>query len=100
MQIREEQGTVQISGVLGIADAEQLRDALAKMLAATSRFTVDLSGVEACDTSTIQLFLSLGTTGARSGKTVQVAECSRAVLDTASGLGLSLRDLRSLPERT
>ncbi len=93
MQITEDQGVIKITGVLHIAEAEAARDALVDLAAKQRCLALDLSAVEACDPSAIQLFCSLRNSGAQSNKAVVIVAWSTALADAASSLGLSIGDL-------
>lgn len=86
---KDESGSVlKISGNLSIETTEELRAALLELLAAASGISVDLSGVEACDTAAFQVLCSTGKTAEGRGKKLEFVGMPDAVAQTALELGL------------
>jgi anti-anti-sigma regulatory factor len=71
-------GVMKISGVLDIDAVSALREAL---LDCNSEIKVDLSEIESCDTSALQLLLA---------SRLSLVELSAAVTETAASLGLTV----------
>ena len=93
MKVTTIDGLVKISGALGIGASEELRDALFQLLTDQPFLTLDLSEIDSCDTSAIQLLCSLRNSGERLNKPVRILSPSAAVIEISAGLGLSLDDL-------
>lgn len=86
---KDESGSVlKIGGNLSIETTEELRAALLDLLAAASDISVDLSGVEACDTAALQVLCSSGKTAVGRGKKLGFLGMPDAVVQTALELGL------------
>ncbi len=82
-------GSVRVAGVLDTYAAGALRDALARALGEQGALSVDLSDVESCDFSTIQLLFSARRGAGQAGKTFTVTALSEGVARTCAALGLS-----------
>jgi anti-anti-sigma factor len=90
---KDESGSVlKIQGTLDISIAEEFRKALCDFLGGAPSPTLDLSGVDACDTAALQLLYAARITAERSGKPLQFVGWSGAVANTAAALGLSAAD--------
>jgi anti-anti-sigma regulatory factor len=92
VQIDERDGVLFIAGDVGINAVEQLHNVLRDFVSRDPRPTVDLSGVEACDTAALQLLTSGRKTAERAGKPFNYTGISIAILDASAVLGLSLTD--------
>ena len=84
----ESGGVLKIGGNLSIETTEELRAALLDLLAAASDISVDLSGVEACDTAALQVLCYSGKTAVGRGKKLGFLGMPDAVVQTALELGL------------
>lgn len=100
MQIDEHDGVLKIAGDVGINDVEELHRVLRDFVGAASRPTVDMSGVESCDTAALQLLTAARKTAERAGKPFDFVGLSPAIVDVSAVLGLSLltdRPIDGLP---
>jgi anti-anti-sigma regulatory factor len=79
-----------IASALDIGEAEELHRALRDFVCGDSGVVVDLSEVDACDTTALQLLCSARKTAARAARPLRFTGISAAVRNTASELGLSL----------
>jgi anti-anti-sigma regulatory factor len=57
--LHQPDGSVRLQGALHISDAEELRAALLGEVTSAATLTLDLSGVESCDTASFQLLCSV-----------------------------------------
>ena len=88
---KNEQGTVlKLRGTLDISVAEELHKALRDFLSGPPSLILDLSAIDGCDTSALQLLCSARHTAERSAKHLEFADLSAAVLETSLALGLSI----------
>lgn len=88
-------GVLKIAGALHISTAEELRDALREWVSGEARpcadlYKIDLSEVDECDASALQLLCSACKTAERSNKRLAFAGVSAAICDAVAALGLSL----------
>jgi len=88
-------GVLKLAGELSIYEAERLRQTLAEALETASNLTLDLSEVEKCDASAIQILYSARITADQSSKFIEIREASRPVLETCEALGLPVEALSS-----
>jgi anti-anti-sigma factor len=90
MQITQsaEGKVVHVAGELSLYTAHDLRDALATALARESALSVDLSGIETCDTAAIQVLCSAVMTAASAGKEIGITGAPAAVVDVSQSLGV------------
>jgi anti-anti-sigma regulatory factor len=96
----ESSSVLKISGNLGITDAEELRLALADFLCATPAPAVDLSEVEECDTTVLQILWASHRTAKRSAKSLQIVGVPDAVKELSAALGLSLPATQDVHDAT
>jgi anti-anti-sigma regulatory factor len=80
-------GTLRVSGSLHTTAVGPLREALLKCLSAQSEVAVDLTGVDMCDTASLQVLFACQSSAASQGKTLRVT-ASPAVRETLEALGL------------
>lgn len=78
-----------MNGELTISTCREWRDHFVELLAAGGCMTVDLSGVDRCDTAGLQLLTSLRRSAAEQGIRLDLASAPPCVLDLANSLGLS-----------
>ena len=81
-------GTFRLEGALDLYSAERLLGTLTDCLASTSTVTLDLGGVESCDTSGIQLLLSARLSAAQQSKSVIFRDIPESIATCCSRLGL------------
>lgn len=93
LSTNEKSGLLTISGRLDISTADELRDGLGGHSANHFAWLLDLSGVESCDVTAMQLLWSVRRSAAEARKAFAVTECSPAVLETAVALGLAIQEL-------
>jgi anti-anti-sigma factor len=86
-------GVWKIAGDLDIGAAEALRQALFDALQRDKSVTVDLTGVDSCDTAALQLLYAARQGARRSHQSFRVAAMSAAILETGAALGLPLAEL-------
>lgn len=96
MQIaRDESGEVlKIAGTLGISAAEELQNALRAFLDEAHKPVFDLSGVDGCDATALQLLCSARKSAEAAGKPFELTGVSSAILDASAALGLCLAECR------
>lgn len=82
-------GPLRAAGALDTYAAAELRDALARALEERASLAVDLSAVESCDFTTIQLLCSARRSAGELGKPFVVTAFSEAVAGACAALGLS-----------
>lgn len=83
-------GTFRLEGTLDIYSAERLLSTLADCLANSDTVTLDLGGVESCDTTGIQLLLSARVSAAEQKKSVQFRDIPEPVAACCHRLGLPM----------
>jgi anti-anti-sigma factor len=83
-------GVLKVSGTLDIETANSLREALLDSLLLQREVTADLTAVDACDASGLQVLLAGQRDAASLGKLLRLHGASQAVLETAAALGFSL----------
>lgn len=89
---------MRVQGDLHINEVEELRSALIRALAAaTPALVLELSGVDNCDTASLQLLCSLQKSAEKSGKELRITAPSAAIREASATLGLSLEALRNIP---
>ena len=81
---------LKLAGTLGIGVAEELQTALRDYIGEAARPIVDLSGVEECDTTALQLLCSAGKTAERAGKRLETTGISAAAVSASAALGISI----------
>lgn len=87
-QIRED--LLDVAGELDLNSAERFRDALTQLLERAAHPQVDLSGVESCDLSGLQLLRAAVVSGAAQGTPVTVTGGDGVVDEACRRLGSSL----------
>jgi len=83
-------GPLRAAGAVDTYAAAELRDALARALEERAELTLDLSAVESCDFTTIQLLCSARRSAGELGKPFTVTALSEAVTGASAALGLPL----------
>lgn len=81
-------GVLKIEGSVDLEAASALRDALAAALAANASVAIDLSGVDACDTSAIQLLCAARKTASLERKGWRIAAASDSLIAAGAALGI------------
>jgi anti-anti-sigma factor len=89
----ETDGALRFAGALDISTAGAMQEALAEALSRGSSLTVDLAGVESCDTAVMQLLYAARNAAARYQKPFRICAFSSEILKTAAVLGLPLEEL-------
>ena len=84
---------LKISGVLDISGADVLRDALASYLERCSVAKVDLSEVESCDPTALQLFYSARKSAKGRHQSFEITGVSKAMKLVCLDLGVNLDEL-------
>jgi anti-anti-sigma regulatory factor len=90
--LQQPDGSVRLQGALHISEVEELRSALLGELASAAKLTLDLSGVESCDTASFQLLCSFQKSAREKNKEFHISALSVAMREAAATLGLSLED--------
>lgn len=95
MRIIEEEsgGVLKLEGTLNISIVEELRKALLDSLSAAPGLTLDLAGVDQCDTAALQVLYSGRKTAEQSGKRLVLQNLSGPVAGIIDALGLEIGDL-------
>lgn len=91
--VRQDDGVLRARGDLHISEAEELKAALLRELAASPAVVLDLSDVNSCDAASFQLLCSLRKSAERDGKQYRIAARSAAVREECAILGISLEEL-------
>ncbi len=90
---KDAQGTVlKLRGTLDIGVADELHKALRDFLRGPPNLILDLSAIDGCDTSALQLLCSARHTAERFAKHLEFAGLSAAVSEASMALGLSIAD--------
>ena len=89
LNITRDNFVVKIAGALEIAGSELLRQRLIELLREEAPLVVDLSGVQACDTSALQLLCSARKSADRAGKPLSFEGVPEVVTATAAAIGLA-----------
>lgn len=82
-------GPLRVGGTLDTYAAAKLHEELARALGERPELTVDLSGVESCDFTAIQLLCSARRSAGQAGKPFAVTDLSEGVVKACAALGLS-----------
>ena len=88
-----ESGLLQIAGTLDIYSADAFREELVRHVQARPSVALDLSAVEACDITGLQLLCSAAKTAAADGKRFEIAAVSTALTETRTALGFTAEQL-------
>jgi anti-anti-sigma factor len=80
---------LELAGVLDIGVSAELRQALQTHLGSSANPQLDLSAVDTCDTTALQLLCSATRSAAFAGKTLEIVKLSPAVADACATLGLT-----------
>ena len=91
-------GPLRVAGAPDTYAAAELRDRLAQALEERAELAVDLSAVESCDFTTIQLLCSARRSAGERGKPFKVTALSEAVAGACAALGLSPEALAAARE--
>lgn len=92
MNIAKEEGSgsLSLSGTLDIMTAHMLRESLLECFLGSPEVTVDLGGVEHCDTAGLQVLLAAEQSASLSGKPLRFCAISEPIAEVASALGFSV----------
>jgi len=88
----EPDAVLKISGAIDIGGADELCAALAAYAMREPPLTLDLSGVDGCDTAALQLFCSLRKTALDANKALRIGALSTAIVEASAAVGLSLEE--------
>jgi len=86
----EDDGVLKIAGDVRIPAVEELHTVLRDFVRTAPSPTVDLSGVETCDTAMLQLLSSARKTAEQVSRPLEYVGLSDQILDACALLGLSL----------
>ena len=86
-------GILAVSGSLEIDAANELRQALLVCLSQQSEVVLDLSSVDKCDVTGLQVLLAGQRSALAAGKAFRILGVPAAVTESAAALGLSLEGL-------
>jgi anti-anti-sigma factor len=84
---------LKLAGRLDIKGSERLRDALREFAKGGFDSTIDVSEVEACDATALQLLYSVRKTVENGGGRFTLAGPSSGLVESSVALGLSLKEL-------
>jgi anti-anti-sigma factor len=84
---------LKLAGRLDIKGSEKLRDALRDFATGSSNSIVDVSEVESCDTSALQLLYAVRKTVETGGGQFTLAGLSSGLVESSAAIGLSLKEL-------
>jgi anti-anti-sigma factor len=95
MQITEDESghRLKLTGRLDIKGSERLRDALRDFAKGGLNSIVDVSEVESCDTTALQLLYALRKTVETGGGQFRLAGLSTCLVESSAAIGLSLKEL-------
>ena len=83
-------GALHLQGDLHISDVEELRTVLIGRLETASELVLDLSGVDRCDTASLQLLCSVKKSAERDRKQLCISSLSPVVREVCTMTGLPL----------
>ena len=86
----ESGAVLKISGSVDIAAAQELHTALATYAERESQLTLDLSEVDRCDVTALQLLCSLRKTARKAGKPLRFDKVSAAIEELCAAWAFSL----------
>ncbi len=89
----EKSGLLTICGRVDISTADELRDGLRAHEAKHPEWMLDLSEVESCDVTALQLLWSARRSATEARKPFRITGCSPAIVEAASALGLCIDEL-------
>jgi len=81
---------------LHISRIDELRAMLRERLDSSGEIELDLSGVTACDTASVQLFVSLKKSAQARGTCLRIKATSTVFQETLRTLGVSLEDFMGM----
>jgi anti-anti-sigma factor len=84
---------LKLAGRLDIQGSEELRDALRDLAKGGLNSIVDVSEVEACDTTALQLLYAARKTVAAGGGRFTLAGLSSGLVESSAAIGVSLKEL-------
>jgi anti-anti-sigma factor len=84
---------LKLAGRLDIRGSERLRDALRDFAKGSLHSIVDVSEVESCDTTALQLLYSVRKTVETAGGQFRLAGLSSGLAESSAALGFSLTEL-------
>ena len=90
-EVQQIDKTLKILGTLDISGADAFRETLARQLEYCSG--VDLSEVESCDATALQLLYSARKSAEGRGQTFQITGISEAVKAASNDLGVNMEEL-------
>lgn len=91
LEEKGDKGVMVLSGELGIEDAANLKQAFMEALEKHSELSVDLTGVESCHISVLQLLIAVqASMKARGAELGQEGEIPEPVLDISKEAGLMI----------
>lgn len=90
-------GPVIIVGLLDISSVIELRDALAGHLKRECDLILDLSGVDNCDITALQVLIAMCKSDAVLGTRARIASISKAIVDVCVAIGLPIEVLTAIP---
>ena len=95
MQItKDDSGAVlKIEGTLDISVAQRLQEALLESIQANSNLILELSGIDGCDTTALQLLYAVRKMAERFGKNLELRGISPAIATTSTAIGLPIAEL-------
>lgn len=89
-------GALTLAGTLDIYSANELRAKLIQVLDSAEALSIDLSGVEGCDVTAVQLFCAARKSAINAGKPFQIVASSLAFDQARSALGVSVETFTAI----
>ena len=83
-------GVLRISGALDIREAEAFREALTQWLKQYPALEIDLSAVDGCDATALQLLLAARKSAEGRSQSFRITASSPSVAEACAELGVSL----------
>lgn len=88
LSYRDHDSVIEVAGPLDVNTAATLRDALEPLVDREPAPTLDLSGIDSCDTAGIQVLFAAARSAAFRQKRLRVANASAPVVHLLDALGL------------
>lgn len=89
----DEAGPIKIAGAIDIYDSNILRDTLQHLFESRTEILLDLSDVESCDVSAVQLLYAAYKSAQKLDRSFSIIGISQPVLGTLTLLGLSAEQM-------
>jgi len=90
IQSPADDGVLRFTGALDIREADALREALSESLKQFPSLEIDLSGVESCDATALQLLIAAQKSAEGRNQAFRISAFSEAVTDACTELGVMM----------